>query len=59
MWLLASKVPRLALKNITSHCGCKNNARVNLKIEEPEGSTRAPRPERSQSVDDVVDDLKL
>jgi len=26
--------------------GVKNNARVNLKIEEPEGGTRAPRTEQ-------------
>ncbi|MEK7565311.1 MAG: KH domain-containing protein [Patescibacteria group bacterium] len=48
-----------ALRTLLRIVGAKNNARVNLKIEEPEGSTRAPRPERSQSVDDVVDDLKL
>lgn len=41
--------------------GIKNNARVNLKIEEPEGSTRAPRAGRAErsSVDQVVEDLKL
>ena len=40
--------------------GVKNNARVNLKIEEPEGG-RGPRAssERTSSVDDVVDDLRL
>lgn len=48
-----------ALRTLLRIVGAKNNARVNLKIEEPAGSTRAPRPERSQSVDDVVDDLKL
>ena len=48
-----------ALRTLLRIVGAKNNARVNLKLEEPEGSTRAPRPERSQSVDDVVDDLKL
>jgi predicted RNA-binding protein YlqC (UPF0109 family) len=31
--------------------GIKNNARINLKIEEPEGSTRGPRPERSEHSD--------
>ena len=48
-----------ALRTLLRVVGAKNNARVNLKIEEPEGSTRMPRPDRSQSVDDVVDNLKL
>ncbi len=42
--------------------GTKNHARVNLKIEEPEGSTRGPRSRRGdegKSVDDVVEDLRL
>ncbi len=46
-----------ALRTLLRVVGMKNHARVNLKIEEPEGSTRVPRSERS--VDDVVDDLKL
>jgi len=38
----------------------KNNARVNLKVEEPEGSARAPRAGRSESsVDQIDKDLKL
>lgn len=48
-----------ALRTLLRVVGAKNNARVNLKIEEPEGSMRMPRPDRSQSVDDVVDNLKL
>ncbi|MEK7175024.1 MAG: KH domain-containing protein [Patescibacteria group bacterium] len=48
-----------ALRTLLRVVGAKNNARVNLKIEEPAGSTHASRPERSQSVDEVVDDLKL
>ena len=48
-----------SLRTLLRVVGAKNNARVNLKIEEPEGSLRAPRPEKSQSVDEVVDDLKL
>ena len=36
--------------------GVKNNARVNLKIEEPEGSTRAPRGDRG--IDEMIEDLK-
>jgi len=38
--------------------GIKNNARVNLKIEEPEGG-RGPRMDRRSDVDSVVDDLNL
>ena len=34
-----------AIRSLLRIVGIKNNARVNLKIEEPEGSTRAPRPE--------------
>ena len=32
-----------ALRTILRALGARNNARVNLKIAEPEGSTRAPR----------------
>lgn len=41
-----------AIRSLLRIVGIKNNARVNLKIEEPEGSTRGPRaerPERSRS----------
>jgi predicted RNA-binding protein YlqC (UPF0109 family) len=34
-----------AIRSLLRIVGVKNNARVNLKIEEPEGSTRAPRTE--------------
>ena len=34
-----------ALRTILRAVGAKNNARVNLKIHEPEGSTRPPRRE--------------
>ncbi len=37
-----------SLRSLLRIVGIKNNARVNLKIEEPEGSTRAPRPERRE-----------
>lgn len=49
-----------AIRSLLRVVGIKNNARVNLKIEEPEGG-RGPRPsmERRSSVDEVVDDLKL
>lgn len=32
-----------SIRSLLRIVGIKNNARVNLKIEEPEGSTRAPR----------------
>jgi uncharacterized protein len=50
-----------AIRTLLRIIGVKNNARLNLKIAEPEGG-RAPRAEgaRTQSVDDVMsDDLKL
>ena len=36
-----------AIRSLLRIVGIKHNARVNLKIEEPEGSTRAPRSEAS------------
>ncbi len=62
-----------AIRTLLRVVGIKNNARVNLKIEEPEGG-RGPRmsddrpmgdsrspmnDSRSKDIDDVVDDLKL
>ena len=50
-----------AVRSLLRVVGIKNNARVNLKIEEPEGG-RGPRmdgPDRNRALDDVVDDLKL
>lgn len=50
-----------AVRTLTKIIGAKNNARVNLKIMEPEGS-RGPRRDReeAQPVDtDVVDDLTI
>ena len=35
-----------AIRSLLRIVGIRNNARVNLKIEEPEGSTRAPRERR-------------
>jgi len=35
-----------SIRSLLRIVGIKNNARVNLKIEEPEGSTRGPRPPR-------------
>lgn len=52
-----------AIRSLLRIVGLRNNARVNLKIEEPEGSTRAPRkeaPAEEKAVDDGADDdLKL
>ncbi|PJE64387.1 MAG: RNA-binding protein [Candidatus Ryanbacteria bacterium CG10_big_fil_rev_8_21_14_0_10_43_42] len=47
-----------AIRSLLRVVGIKNNARVNLKIEEPEGREERIR-ESSRGVDDVVDDLKL
>ena len=46
-----------AIRALLRVVGMKNRARVNLKIEEPEGSTHVPR-ERAGAPDDM-DDLKL
>ena len=56
-----------AIRTLLRVVGIKNNARVNLKIEEPEGG-RGPRmmsedrpvsDNRSKDIDDVMGDLKL
>ena len=41
-----------AIRNLVRIVGLKNHARVNLKIEEPEGG-RAPRKEKRESTDDI------
>lgn len=38
-----------AIRSLLRIVGIKNNARVNLKIEEPEGSTHTPRAPRQDS----------
>lgn len=57
-----------AIRTLLRVVGAKNNARVNLKIFEPEGSTHGPRVRRDDAPRDarledvdtsVVDDLKL
>lgn len=56
-----------ALRTLLRVVGAKNNARVNLKLEEPEGRERAPKSssrskskgEEKESVTNVVDDLEL
>jgi hypothetical protein len=55
-----------AIRTVLRIVGMKNDARVNLKIEEPEGSERLPGEglpgqggsSRERSVDDVIDSLK-
>lgn len=50
-----------AIRTVLRVVGMKNEARVNLKIEEPEGSERAMGGggyQRDTSVDDVINDLK-
>ena len=50
-----------AIRTLTRIVGIKNNARVNLKIEEPEGGKRPVSGDRDEKkdVDKVVEDLKL
>lgn len=52
-----------SLRTLLRVVGAKNNARVNLKIYEPEGARRerAPRPASSNEVIDTsaVDDIKI
>src|SRR6202044_487686 len=52
-----------AIRTILRVVGMKNDARVNLKIEEPEGSERGGMPQVGEataedSIDDVIADLK-
>lgn len=55
-----------ALRTLLRVIGARNNARVNLKINEPEGSERGTRIERSapaaeekRSLDDVMNDIRI
>lgn len=51
-----------AIRILLRVVGMKNNARVNLKINEPEGGRRSSEGSQSpamKSVDDVMEDLKL
>ena len=50
-----------SIRTLLKIVGAQNNARVNLKINEPEGSTRGPRREsRNEDIDtSSVDDLKI
>ena len=47
-----------SIRSLVRIVGLKNHARVNLKIEEPEGSTRVPR-ERRASTGEELEELKL
>jgi len=47
-----------ALRTLLRVIGAKNNARVNLKINEPEGSERNPV-NKKKSIDEVVGDIKI
>lgn len=48
-----------ALRTLLRVIGAKNNARVNLKINEPEGSERKSAPSRERSIDEVVGDINV
>lgn len=50
-----------ALRTLLRVIGAKNNARVNLKINEPEGSERAERKpvQERKSIDEVVGDINV
>lgn len=45
-----------AIRTLLRVVGMKHNARVNLKINEPEGGLRSPT---MKSVDDAIEDLKV
>ncbi|MEI7480680.1 MAG: KH domain-containing protein [bacterium] len=48
-----------AIRTLLRVVGMKNNSRVNLKINEPAGSVKAPSMSASKSVDEAMADLKL
>jgi len=51
-----------AIRSLVKIIGLKNHARVNLKIEEPEGSTKVKEERKEEKIDDVtdgLDDLKI
>ena len=48
-----------AIRTLLRVVGARNNARVNLKINEPEGSQRPQKsPSAEKSIDDIVNDIK-
>lgn len=49
-----------AIRTLLRVVGAKNNARVNLKINQPEGTERpAPKGKTEAPADEAVEDLKL
>ena len=51
-----------AIRSLVKIIGLKNHARVNLKIEEPEGSTKVREEKKEEKMEDVtdgLDDLKI
>ncbi|MBA3732901.1 KH domain-containing protein [Patescibacteria group bacterium] len=48
-----------AIRTLLRVVGMKNNARVNLKINEPAGSINEVRTSATKSLDDAMSDLKL
>jgi predicted RNA-binding protein YlqC (UPF0109 family) len=49
-----------AIRTLLRVVGMKNNARVNLKINEPAGSMKEmAKPSASKSLEEAMDDLKL
>ena len=47
-----------ALRTLLRIVGARHNARVNLKIEEPEGAVPRSQTESPKNMDEVVEDLK-
>lgn len=48
-----------AIRTLLRVVGMKNNARVNLKINEPEGGAREVKSSASKSLDEAMSDLNL
>ncbi len=48
-----------ALRTLLRIIGMKNHARVNLKIEEPEGKSEKKEPKESSAPSDDLEDLEL
>lgn len=48
-----------AIRTLLRVVGMKNNARVNLKVNEPAGGTRDVSTTATKTVDEAMDDLKL
>ena len=48
-----------AIRTLLRVVGMKNNARVNLKINEPVGGMKEVKPSATKSLDDAMSDLKL